>query len=224
MWRQFEDCDKYREKPKDLPTIRYSLWYYRALHPFNLVQQEVNADIANSMRWFIMIKVWRKCRSSGRFMEMRLAVAIGYHAKPALADMIRRSKRVRLRTCRRVRLRRPRRWIQIMTVCRSIVWWDMCLSSSLLIKRRNQYLNIEYAAMIIVWYGRQGFKKRMIIAVSLLNRALLSGLWLIRNEAPYACVATVRKLAYTVYSGSLSGPGSVNDGGYGRFYQNKYTW
>ena len=67
----------------------FSLWdTYRALHPwFNLVQQEVNVDIANSMLAHYdksvekMLPVWS-------FYGNETWCMIGYHAVSVLADMI----------------------------------------------------------------------------------------------------------------------------------------
>ena len=67
----------------------FSLWdTYRALHPwFNLVQQEVNADIANSMLAHYdksvekMLPIWS-------FYGNETWCMIGYHAVSVLADMI----------------------------------------------------------------------------------------------------------------------------------------
>ena len=73
---------------RDSYTV-FSLWdTYRALHPwFNLVQQEVNADIANSMLAHYdksvekMLPIWS-------FYGNETWCMIGYHAVSVLADMI----------------------------------------------------------------------------------------------------------------------------------------
>ena len=61
---QFRGLDKNIEKAEGFTNYTvFSLWdTYRALHPwFNLVQQEVNADIC----WLITTRVWRRCFLSG---------------------------------------------------------------------------------------------------------------------------------------------------------------
>lgn len=93
----FEDTDgKYRGLDKNIHTSRnfrnltvFSLWdTYRALHPlFNLVQTDVQADIANSMLAHYdqsverMLPIWS-------FYGNETWCMIGYHAVSVLADMI----------------------------------------------------------------------------------------------------------------------------------------
>lgn len=93
----FQDADgKYRGLDKNIETADgftnytvFSLWdTYRALHPlFNLVQSEVNADIARSMLAHYgksvekMLPVWS-------FYGNETWCMIGYHAVSVLADMI----------------------------------------------------------------------------------------------------------------------------------------
>ena len=87
---QFRGLDKNIEKAEGFTNYTvFSLWdTYRALHPwFNLVQQEVNADIANSMLAHYdksvekMLPVWS-------FYGNETWCMIGYHAVSVLADMI----------------------------------------------------------------------------------------------------------------------------------------
>lgn len=87
---QFRGLDKNIEKAEGFTNYAvFSLWdTYRALHPwFNLVQQEVNADIANSMLAHYdksvekMLPVWS-------FYGNETWCMIGYHAVSVLADMI----------------------------------------------------------------------------------------------------------------------------------------
>ena len=86
---QFRGLDKNIEKAEGFTNYTvFSLWdTYRALHPwFNLVQQEVNADIANSMLAHYdksvekMLPVWS-------FYGNETWCMIGYHAVSVLADM-----------------------------------------------------------------------------------------------------------------------------------------
>ena len=93
----FEDSDgKYRGLDKSIHTSDnfrnltvFSLWdTYRALHPlFNLVQADVQADIANSMLAHYdqsverMLPIWS-------FYGNETWCMIGYHAVSVLADMI----------------------------------------------------------------------------------------------------------------------------------------
>ena len=88
--RQFRGLDKNIEKAEGFTNYTvFSLWdTYRALHPwFNLVQQEVNADIANSMLAHYdksvekMLPIWS-------FYGNETWCMIGYHAVSVLADMI----------------------------------------------------------------------------------------------------------------------------------------
>ena len=98
---RFRGWTRISSKRKALPTIRlFSLWdTYRALHPwFNLVHQDINADIANSMLAHFdksvekMLPIWS-------FTETETWCMIGYHAVSVLADMIvKASERFRLRT------------------------------------------------------------------------------------------------------------------------------
>lgn len=72
----FRGLDKNIEKAEGFTNYTvFSLWdTYRALHPwFNLVQQEVNADVANSMLAHYDKSVER-CFPFGHFTEMRLGV------------------------------------------------------------------------------------------------------------------------------------------------------
>ena len=87
---QFRGLDKNIEKAEGFTNYTvFSLWdTYRALHPwFNLVQQEVNADIANSMLAHYdksvekMLPIWS-------FYGNETWCMIGYHAVSVLADMI----------------------------------------------------------------------------------------------------------------------------------------
>ena len=87
---RFRGLDKNIEQAKGFTNYTtFSLWdTYRALHPwFNLVQQEVNADIANSMLAHYdksvekMLPVWS-------FYGNETWCMIGYHAVSVLADMI----------------------------------------------------------------------------------------------------------------------------------------
>ena len=87
---QFRGLDKNIEKAEGFTNYTvFSLWdTYRALHPwFNLVQQEVNVDIANSMLAHYdksvekMLPVWS-------FYGNETWCMIGYHAVSVLADMI----------------------------------------------------------------------------------------------------------------------------------------
>ena len=87
---QFRGLDKNIEKAEGFTNYTvFSLWdTYRALHPwFNLVQQEVNADIANSMLTHYdksvekMLPIWS-------FYGNETWCMIGYHAVSVLADMI----------------------------------------------------------------------------------------------------------------------------------------
>ncbi|MCP9611500.1 GH92 family glycosyl hydrolase [Coprobacter tertius] len=93
----FQDSDnRYRALDKNIDTAEgftnmtvFSLWdTYRALHPlFNLVQQGVNADIANSMLAHYdksvehMLPIWS-------FYGNETWCMIGYHSVSVLADMI----------------------------------------------------------------------------------------------------------------------------------------
>lgn len=93
----FEDIDgKYRALDKSIDEAKgftnytvFSLWdTYRALHPlFNLVHQDINANIANSMLAHYdksvekMLPVWS-------FYGNETWCMIGYHAVSVLADMI----------------------------------------------------------------------------------------------------------------------------------------
>lgn len=93
----FQDADgKYRGLDKNISQAEgftnytvFSLWdTYRALHPlFNLVQQDKNADIANSLLAHYdkstekMLPVWS-------FYGNETWCMIGYHAVSVLADMI----------------------------------------------------------------------------------------------------------------------------------------
>ena len=87
---QFRGLDKNIEKAEGFTNYTvFSLWdTYRALHPwFNLVQQEVNANIANSMLAHYdksvekMLPIWS-------FYGNETWCMIGYHAVSVLADMI----------------------------------------------------------------------------------------------------------------------------------------
>ena len=86
----FRGLDKNIEKAEGFTNYTvFSLWdTYRALHPwFNLVHQDVNADIANSMLAHYdksverMLPVWS-------FYGNETWCMIGYHAVSVLADMI----------------------------------------------------------------------------------------------------------------------------------------
>ncbi|MFA6831326.1 MAG: GH92 family glycosyl hydrolase [Bacteroidaceae bacterium] len=93
----FQDADKkYRALDKNIDVAEgftnytvFSLWdTYRALHPlFNLTQQKINADIANSMLAHYdksvekMLPIWS-------FYGNETWCMIGYHAVSVLADMI----------------------------------------------------------------------------------------------------------------------------------------
>jgi len=93
----FNDADgKYRALDKNIAVAKdftnytvFSLWdTYRALHPlFNLVHQDINADIANSMLAHYdrsvekMLPIWS-------FYGNETWCMIGYHAVSVLADMI----------------------------------------------------------------------------------------------------------------------------------------
>lgn len=93
----FQDVDgKYRALDKTIQTAKgftnystYSLWdTYRALHPlFNLVHQDISADIANSMLAHYdkstekMLPIWA-------FWGNETWCMIGYHSVSVLADMI----------------------------------------------------------------------------------------------------------------------------------------
>lgn len=87
---QFRGLDKNIEKAEGFTNYTvFSLWdTYRALHPwFNLVQQDVNANIANSMLAHYdksvekMLPIWS-------FYGNETWCMIGYHAVSVLADMI----------------------------------------------------------------------------------------------------------------------------------------
>ena len=87
---QFRGLDKNIEKAEGFTNYTvFSLWdTYRALHPwFNLVHQDVNADIANSMLAHYdksvekMLPIWS-------FYGNETWCMIGYHAVSVLADMI----------------------------------------------------------------------------------------------------------------------------------------
>lgn len=87
---QFRGLDKNIEKAEGFTNYTtLSLWdTYRALHPwFNLVHQDVNADIANSMLAHYdksverMLPIWS-------FYGNETWCMIGYHAVSVLADMI----------------------------------------------------------------------------------------------------------------------------------------
>ena len=87
---QFRGLDKNIEKAEGFTNYTvFSLWdTYRALHPwFNLVQQEVNVNIANSMLAHYdksvekMLPIWS-------FYGNETWCMIGYHAVSVLADMI----------------------------------------------------------------------------------------------------------------------------------------
>ena len=84
------DRDKNIEQAKGFTNYTtFSLWdTYRALHPwFNLVHQDINADIANSMLAHFdksvekMLPIWS-------FYGNETWCMIGYHAVSVLADMI----------------------------------------------------------------------------------------------------------------------------------------
>ncbi len=86
----FRGLDKNIEKAQGFTNYTvFSLWdTYRALHPwFNLVQQQVNADVANSMLAHYdkstekMLPIWS-------FYGNETWCMIGYHAVSVLADMI----------------------------------------------------------------------------------------------------------------------------------------
>lgn len=86
----FRGLDKNIEKAEGFTNYTvFSLWdTYRALHPwFNLVHQQVNADIANSMLAHYdksvekMLPIWS-------FYGNETWCMIGYHAVSVLADMI----------------------------------------------------------------------------------------------------------------------------------------
>lgn len=86
----FRGLDKNIEQAKGFTNYTtFSLWdTYRALHPwFNLVHQDINADIANSMLAHFdksvekMLPVWS-------FYGNETWCMIGYHAVSVLADMI----------------------------------------------------------------------------------------------------------------------------------------
>lgn len=88
--RQFRGLDKNIEKAEGFTNYTvFSLWdTYRALHPwFNLVHQDINADIANSMLAHYdksvekMLPIWS-------FYGNETWCMIGYHAVSVLADMI----------------------------------------------------------------------------------------------------------------------------------------
>lgn len=88
--RQFRGLDKNIEKVEGFTNYTvFSLWdTYRALHPwFNLVHQDINADIANSMLAHYdksvekMLPIWS-------FYGNETWCMIGYHAVSVLADMI----------------------------------------------------------------------------------------------------------------------------------------
>ena len=87
---RFRGLDKNIEQAKGFTNYTtFSLWdTYRALHPwFNLVHQDVNADIANSMLAHYdksterMLPIWS-------FYGNETWCMIGYHAVSVLADMI----------------------------------------------------------------------------------------------------------------------------------------
>ncbi len=87
---RFRSLDKNIEQAKGFTNYTtFSLWdTYRALHPwFNLVHQDVNADIANSMLVHFdksvekMLPIWS-------FYGNETWCMIGYHAVSVLADMI----------------------------------------------------------------------------------------------------------------------------------------
>ena len=86
----FQGLDKNIEQAKGFTNYTtFSLWdTYRALHPwFNLVHQDINADIANSMLAHFdksvekMLPIWS-------FYGNETWCMIGYHAVSVLADMI----------------------------------------------------------------------------------------------------------------------------------------
>lgn len=86
----FRGLDKNIEKAEGFTNYTvFSLWdTYRALHPwFNLVHQDINADIANSMLAHYnksvekMLPIWS-------FYGNETWCMIGYHAVSVLADMI----------------------------------------------------------------------------------------------------------------------------------------
>lgn len=87
---RFRGLDKNIEQAKGFTNYTtFSLWdTYRALHPwFNLVHQDINADIANSMLAHFdksvekMLPIWS-------FYGNETWCMIGYHAVSVLADMI----------------------------------------------------------------------------------------------------------------------------------------
>ncbi len=88
--RSYRGLDKSIHKANGFNNVTVlSLWdTYRALHPlFNLVQQDLQADIANSMLAHYdqsvekMLPIWSFCANEDWCM-------IGYHAVSVLADMI----------------------------------------------------------------------------------------------------------------------------------------
>lgn len=87
---RFRGYDKNIEKAEGFTNLTvFSLWdTYRALHPwFNLVHQDINADVANSMLAHYdrsvekMLPIWS-------FYGNETWCMIGYHAVSVLADMI----------------------------------------------------------------------------------------------------------------------------------------